>query len=233
MKRLVALVFALACATAPAAHAAPLDLGRQTWNILPPGQTGSLPPDSFGTNQLKLYDDLAPLFGDVGPGDIRRLFKSARFFAPAGGEVTRPRRGLTIRRDRRWGVPHIRGRTRSDVFFGIGWATAQDRGLFMETIRYPARLAIVDAPGLSALGIATSLRSFDPSAQTERLIRGQRRLIAAKGREGRRVLKDVNAYTAGINALLPQDRQRGEAVDAGRRGGGDRPAGAGVRRRRR
>jgi acyl-homoserine lactone acylase PvdQ len=200
VKRLVVLVFALACTTAPVAQAAPLDFGRQTWNILPPGQTGSLPPDTFGTNQLNLYDELAPLFGDVGPGDVRRLFKSARFFAPAGGEVTRPRRGVTIRRDRSFGVPHIRGRTRSNVFFGIGWATAEDRGLFMETIRYPSRLAIVDAPGLSALRLATSLRSFEPSAQTERFIRRQRRLIVAKGREGRRVLKDVNAFTAGINA---------------------------------
>ena len=200
MKRVVTVLFAAACAVAPAAQAAPLDLGRQTYNVLPPGQTGSLPPDAFGTNQLELYDDLTPLFGDVGQGDIRRLFKSARFFAPAGGEVTRPRRGVTIRRDRSFGVPHIRGRRRSDVFFGIGWSTAEDRGLFMETIRYPSRLAIVDPPGLSALDIATSLRSFEPSGQTERFIRNQRRLILAEGREGRRVLKDANAYTAGINA---------------------------------
>ena len=75
-----------------------------------------------------------------GAAHITALFKSARFFAPKGGTVDRPKRGLTIRTDRRWAVPHIQGRTRSDVYFGIGWVTARDRGIFMETIRYPARL---------------------------------------------------------------------------------------------
>jgi len=191
------LVLLMATASAQAAR---LDFGKQTYNILPPGQTGSLPPDANGLDQMRLYDALTLLFDNVGPGDIKRLFKSARFFEPKGGKVTHPRRGITIRRDRQWGVPHIQGRTRSDVFFAIGWVTAQDRGLFMEALRYPARFSIVDAPGRNALDIATSLRSFVPSAQTERFIRRQRRLVLRKGRKGRRVLRDIQAYVDGINA---------------------------------
>src|SRR5215218_555848 len=201
MPQLVLAVSLLVLALAPAsANAARLDYGKQTYDILPPGQTGSLPPDEHGLDQLRLYDSLTPLFDEVGPADIERLFKSARFFAPKGGKVTHPRRGITIRRDRQWGVPHVQGRTRSDVFFAIGWVTAQDRGLFMETLRYPARFSIIDAPGRHALGVATSLRSFEPSAQTERFIRRQRRLVASKGRRGRRVLRDIEAYVDGINA---------------------------------
>ena len=184
----------------PNASAAPLDFGKQTWNLLPPGQSGSLPANKHSTDQLKLYDALTPLLGDIGRSDIPRLFKSARFFAPEGGTVERPKRGITIRRDRRWGVPHIKARTRSDVFYAVGWATAQDRGLFMETIRYPARFAILDAPGRNALALATSLRAFEPSTQTERFIANQRRLVLRRGKRGRRVLKDVAAYVAGINA---------------------------------
>ena len=187
--------------TATAASAARLDFGKQTWNILPPGQTGALPPDKHGLDQLKMYDDLAPLFGDVGQDDIQRLFKSARFFAPRGGKVTHPKRGLTIRTDRRFGVPHIEGKTRSDVFFGIGWASARDRGAFMQALRYPARFAILDAPGRDALQIATGLRSFTPSRQTERFIAGQRRLVQRFGPRGRRVLADTRAYIAGVNAF--------------------------------
>ena len=194
------LALAIAIAAASTAYAAPLDFGRQTYSVMPPGQSGAVPPVDNSLDQLGLYDALTPLFGDVRKRHIERLFRSARFFEPRGGTVERPRRGLTIRRDRQWGVPHIRGRTRFDVFFGIGWATAQDRGLFMEAIRYPARFAILDAPGKNALDIATDLRAFEPSAQTERFIARQRRVLLRTGRRGRRVMKDVRAYVAGINA---------------------------------
>jgi acyl-homoserine lactone acylase PvdQ len=187
--------------TATAASAARLDFGKQTWNILPPGQSGALPPDRHSTDQLEFYDALTPLFDAVKASDIPKTYKSARFFAPRGGKVVRPKRGLTIRTDRRWGVPHIQGRTRSDVYFGIGWATARDRGIFMETIRYPSRFAVIDAPGFDALSIASSLRGFEPSRQTERFIAGQRRLVLSRGPRGRRVIRDVEAFVAGVNAF--------------------------------
>jgi acyl-homoserine lactone acylase PvdQ len=118
---------------------------------------------------------------------------------PRGGAVVRPRKGLTIRRDR-YGVPHVKGKTRSLVMFGAGWATAQDRGLFLETIRGPARIAALDVPGLNAFGLATSLRQFTPSSATERFLRKQAQPLRRAGRKGRRILKDVDAYVGGINA---------------------------------
>ena len=201
MKRIVVAAMMAACCLALAgpAAAARLDFGKQTYMVLPPGQSGAIPFDRHSTDQLKLYDALTPLFDDVRPNHITRFFKSARFFAPKGGKVDRPKRGLTIRTDRQAGVPHIQGKTRSDAYFGIGWVTARDRGLFMETIRYPARLAVLDAPGYSALGLATSLRQFVPSRQTERFIAGQKKLLKGS-RRGRRILADVDAYLAGINA---------------------------------
>ena len=206
----VAAVTAACCfAAAGPAAAARLDFGKQTYNLLPPGQSGAIPPDRHSTDQLKLYDALTPLFDEVRPRHIKRFFKSARFFAPRGGKVQHPKRGVTIRTDRRWGVPHIQGRTRSDVYFGIGWATARDRGVLMETFRYPARFAVLDAPGYNALGIATSLRGFEPSRQTERFIAGQRKLLKGSGRRGRRIIADVNAYVAGINAF---NRSAGNGV---------------------
>jgi acyl-homoserine lactone acylase PvdQ len=203
VKRLALLagVTAGLAATAAPASAARLDFGRQTWNILPPGQSGAIPPDRHSTDQLTLYDRLTALFDEVSARNIRRTFKSARFFAPRGGPVVRPKRGLTIRTDRRWGVPHIKGRTRSDVYFGIGWATARDRGVFMETIRYPARFSVIDAPGYDALSIATSLRGFEPSRKTERFIRRQKQLVLRGGRRGRRIIRDVEAFVRGINAF--------------------------------
>jgi len=204
MKRVAvgaAMMAALFVLIAAPASAARLDFGKQTWNILPPGQSGALPPDRHSTDQLKLYDRLTALFDGVTAKDIPRTYKSARFFAPKGGPVVRPKRGLTIRTDRKWGVPHIQGRTRSDVYFGIGWATARDRGIFMEAIRYPARFAVVDAPGYDALSIASSLRGFSPSRQTETFIRREKQLVLRSGRRGRRIVRDVEAFVAGVNAF--------------------------------
>jgi Penicillin amidase len=121
---LVAMTAAFLFVVAAPAHAAQKDFGKQTWNILPPGQSGAFPPDRHSTDQLTFYDRLTALFDDVATRDIPRTYKSARFFAPKGGPVVHPKRGLSIRTDRKWGVPHITGRTRSDVYFGIGWATA-------------------------------------------------------------------------------------------------------------
>jgi acyl-homoserine lactone acylase PvdQ len=200
LKRVVLLSLLAFVVLVPAASAARLDFGKQTWNVLPSGQSGALPPDEHSVDQLRIYDALTPLGGNVTRSTIPRYFKSARFFAPEGGSVTRPKRGVKIRRDAKWGVPHIEARTRSDVYWAIGWATAQDRGLFMETIRYPSRFTILDAPGRDALSLATSLRQFIPSRQTERYIAGQRRLLQRDGRRGRRLLADVRAFLAGINA---------------------------------
>ena len=204
MKRVVVAAAMMAASfvlIAAPASAAPLDFGKQTWNILPPGQSGALPPDRHSTDQLRFYDRLTALFDGVTARDIPRTYKSARFFAPKGGPVVHPKRGLSIRTDRRWGVPHIQGRTRSDVYFGIGWATARDRGIFMETIRYPARFSIVDAPGYNALAIATGLRGFEPSRQTETFIRHEKQLLMKSGPRGRRIIRDVSAFVAGINAF--------------------------------
>jgi acyl-homoserine lactone acylase PvdQ len=184
---------------APTAGAAPLDFGGTVRNVLPPGQSGAVPPTPNSTDQLRLYDGLTPLEGNVGPGDVSRYFKSAAFDRPKGGTTVRPRPGLRIRRDR-FGVPHVHGRTRALVMFGAGWVTGQDRGLFIETVRGPARLAALDAPGLDPFALATSLRQFTPSAQTERFLRRQAIPLRRAGRKGRQVLRDVDAYLAGINA---------------------------------
>ena len=155
-----------------------------------------------GAEQLiALYEGLTLRRDRVTEADLRRYFK--RETLGLGSEkpvrTERPRTGVTISRDR-WGVPHVKGRTAEDVAFGAGWATAQDRGLFIETIRGPARVAALDVPGLNAFNLATSLKEFVPSARTERFLAAQAKPIRARGRKGRRVIRDVDAYVAGINA---------------------------------
>jgi acyl-homoserine lactone acylase PvdQ len=197
---LVLVATAVLLGLAPAAAAPRLDYAGTALNVLPPGQSGSLafPPNS--TDQLALYDGLTPLRGRVTNADLRRFYKSARFGTDGRAVRTvRPRAGVTIVRDR-WGVPHVTGRTRPDVAFGAGWATAEDRGLLLALLRGPGRIAALDAPGLDAFALATSAQQFVPSAATERVLAAQLDLLRRQGADGRAVLRDIDAYVAGINA---------------------------------
>ncbi len=188
-------------ALVPADAAERLDYAAFARNVLPPGQSGSLTFPPAARDQLALYDGLTPKQGDVNEADLRRYFKSARF-GPDGRVVrtVRPRAGVTIRRDG-WDVPHVTGRTRSDVMFGAGWATAEDRGLLMNLLRGPGRVAALDVPGLDAFALANSATAFTSSPETEARLTAQIGLLRAQGARGRRIVADVDAYVAGINAF--------------------------------
>ena len=133
-------------------------------NVLPPGQSGSLTLGPHATDQLRLYDRLTPMFDAVRPADLTRTFKPEIF--GLGGQkptrVERPRRGVRILRDR-WDVPHVYGKTRADVEFGAGWATAEDRGFLIELLRGPGRISALDVPGIDAFSLVGSGREVESS----------------------------------------------------------------------
>jgi hypothetical protein len=152
-------------------------------------------------DQAKLYDELTPLGAKVTAADVTRSFKPAWFGTKAAG----PARVEDIRREDvgvvrdRFGVcpyhveeprrAHGRGRLGRGRGPGASHGVAPQRG--------PA-LAAIDAPRSNAFAVALTARRFVPSAQTERFIAAQPALL--RGREGRRVLADVNAYVGAINA---------------------------------
>jgi acyl-homoserine lactone acylase PvdQ len=195
------LVAASAFALAPL-HAAPpkRDYAAAAWSILPPGENGSLTFDKNTRDQARLYDALTPLFGDVSARDIRRMFKPAPLGAPpkAGDKQERPRPGVTIFRDS-FGVAHVTGKTEKDVAYGAGWVTAADRGLLLQLIRGPARIAALDVPGLDPLALALSGKTFVPSADAEAFLANQLDAVRAQAGVGPKILALVNAYAAGIN----------------------------------
>ena len=137
----------------------------------------------------------------MGASDLTRYFKPENL-QPVGATTVdaTPRAGVTIRRDS-YGVPHIYGRTRADVWYGVGWITAADRGLLLQQGRGAARAAVAEVPGLDAFSLVTGLRSFTPSRQAERLVSSeQRALVRTHGDKGRQILRDMDEYGAGINA---------------------------------
>jgi acyl-homoserine lactone acylase PvdQ len=187
-----------------------IDFAGQAYNVLPPGEDGSVPSDANSTSQIPLYDGLAPLRGHVTTRDLGIYFKSERFGVQ--GPVVRSentgRAGLTILRDR-FDVPHVYGRTRDEVMFGAGWVAVEDRGLLMEEARGPARVAALDVPGLDGFKLLTSLRTFIPSAQTEAFIHAQVRVLTTLGAKGRRVLRDFQDWVDGINAYYRRNLPAG------------------------
>jgi acyl-homoserine lactone acylase PvdQ len=199
MARSLVLIVTLGLlALAAPAQAAP-DYGKGMYNVLPAGAYGGLPLTKHSTDQIPLFDGLTPLFDQVTAADIPKYFKPETFGVTGAVERTeRPRKGVTIQRDS-FGVAHITGTTRSNVEFGTGWVSAEDRGLFMEAIRGPARIAALDVPGEDAFELATSLRTFLPSRATERALDAQVALLN-KVPGGKQVLRDAKDYVAGVNA---------------------------------
>jgi len=200
----VVLVGALALLLSPLEAAPPkrdYAAPAAAWSILPPGENGSLSFDRNTTDQEKLYDGLTPLRGSVTQRDLRRFFKPSPLGLGADKprKRERPRAGVTIVRDS-FGVAHVAGKTEVDVAFGAGWVTAADRGLLLQLIRGPARVAALDVPGLDPLALALSVRTFVPSAETEAFLSNQLDALRAQGTMGPRLLAIVNGYAAGVNA---------------------------------
>ncbi|MBA3261935.1 MAG: penicillin acylase family protein [Thermoleophilaceae bacterium] len=196
-----AAVVAAFAAVVPSAHAA-RDFSSTARNIIPSGQYGGVPPVPQADDQARMYDALTPLFDKVTSKDLNRFFKSEKLGPQGEGPLKRervPRKGVRIIRDR-FNVPHIYGKTNDDVTWAAGWAIAHDRELLLEQARYNARVAVVDAPGQTAIDLIVGLKNFSPSAQTEREVNKEVEKLKAYGKPGRRLLHDIDLYVKGINA---------------------------------
>jgi acyl-homoserine lactone acylase PvdQ len=202
----LALGAALTFACSAAARAA--DFAATARNISPSGQLGGVPVPPGADTQAKMYDALTPLFNHVTDADIQADFKSEAFGVGSDGPGTPeavPFKGVTLVRDR-FDVPHITATTRDGVTFAMGWTLAEDRALLLQQARYPARLAALDAPNINAFGLVAGLKQFTPTRQVDRIIlRNELRALRSQGRDGRRLLHDVDVYVRGINARLRHD----------------------------
>ena len=203
MKRAIVPLVAAGCTLAVAAPALAVpDYSRTARNIIPSGQYGSAPVPPQADDQARMYDGLTPLFDRITGRQLFRWFKSEKLGTKGQGPLKRervPRKGVRIIRDRH-NVPHIYGRTNDDVTWGAGWVLAHDRELLLEQARFNARVAVVDAPGLSAIDLIVGLQSFEPSAETERELRKEVAKLRAYGKPGRRLLHDMGVYARGVNA---------------------------------
>ena len=174
-------------------------------DIMPSGEYGSVPPPANADQQARMYNALTPRFNNVTPTDLVNDFKPEPVgIAGAAKPITTetvPHPGITLYRDA-YDVPYVYGVTRDDVTWGAGWVVAEDRGLLLGEARYISRLAAIDAPGLSAIGLIGNLASFTPTQQTENEVAKQASQLESNGPVGRAALHDVDVYLEGINAYF-------------------------------
>src|SRR3954452_17286967 len=130
-------------------------------NVLPPGENGldnfadftrasteGSPPPHF-SDQLGLYTGLPFASPHLTHDQLSKFFKDATFgVKPDDVESTiHPREGVTIVRDKQFGVPHVYGATRGDVMFGTGYVGAQDRLFLMDVLRHTGRAQLSSFAG--------------------------------------------------------------------------------------
>ncbi len=226
MFRCVAKVAAFAACAAllcvPAAQAQVQPYGTSDYggfrNILPPGAngfddaaqlaqfeaTGARP--EHNDDQLSMYSNLTTAAGSVTPATIPDYFKDATFGVPSGdAESTQsPGPGVTIVRDKQFGVPHIYGDTRAELMFGIGYATAEDRLFFIDALRHSGQGDLASFAGGANIPMDEEVWADEPYTQQD-LVNQVNYMHDRPG--GEQLFADATSYVNGINAYINQAQQ--------------------------
>ena len=182
-------------------------------NVLPPGTNGLVNAAQLGVyeltkvrpphndDQLAMYSNLTTAAPGIQPSQIGNYFKDATFGVPAGdtGSSESPEPGVTIVRDKQFGVPHIYGDTRPALMFGIGYATAEDRLFFIDALRHAGQGDLASFAGGANVSMDESVWASEPYTQQD--LTAQVQHIAA-GPDGSQILSDATNYVAGINAYI-------------------------------
>src|SRR5437764_5613666 len=227
--RVAVMLLISACAAlpeaAPAAPPAPVAHGAGDsggfHDVLPPGTnglanalqliafetTGARPPHN--DDQLAMYRDLMDASPSVRAGQLGRYYKDSRFGAEAAGAGAPYHPGgrdVTVVRDR-FGVPHIRGRTRADTMYGIGYATAQDRLFFIDVLRHVGRAELSSFAGGAPSNRLLDREIWQTAPYTEADL--QRQVTQSPpgfAKPAAKLRADLYAYVDGINRYIAEAR---------------------------
>jgi acyl-homoserine lactone acylase PvdQ len=189
----------------------------QCADILPPGENGNatladiLGNKVFGArpahtmDQLGPYASLADNYGGLTDATITNFFNSSSFGVPPGqvASVISPRSDVTITRDKKTGVPHIKGTTRSGTEYGAGYAAAQDRLWLMDLFRHVGRGELSSFAGGAAANRGLEQEFWQQAPYTEDDLQAQIDWLSNNsGARGKQALADAQSYVDGINAYI-------------------------------
>src|SRR6478752_2616458 len=124
-------------------------------NIVPPGQDGVLNgPEAIAAqagaypphvkDQLGMYGDLVYNSPGLTDAQLTQFYNDASFGVTENDidRVYSPTAGVTVVRDKSFGVPHIFGQTRYATMFAQGYTGAEDRLFLMDALRHVGRARV-------------------------------------------------------------------------------------------
>jgi acyl-homoserine lactone acylase PvdQ len=208
----------LVAATAPSASgAAQRDPYGTVWNILPPGQSGTVTaqdlvavgpsreatattPKNFA-DQLEMYDRLTTHVPKrLTRSDLDSLYKRSTFTPEKVEREATPKDGVHIAWDD-YGVPYVHGKTYGDVMFGAGYAGTRDRMFLMDVLRHAGQAKLAEFAGDTPGNLAMDHEQLASAYYTPKEAQAQIGQVAKRyGAEGRKLVRAVDAFIAGINA---------------------------------
>lgn len=185
-------------------------------SLVPPGSVdvnrGMIGDDPNSINQLAMYENL--VFSDdyTTPGELSdddlvpAYFKDEAFLPESAFDSLKTVADAThtarIGQDE-FGVPHVFGNTRDDVFFGTGYATGVDRMFLLDVLRHIGRGRMSDFLGPSGGNYSTDRTLGRYGGYSEQEMQDQIDQLAERlGMDGTQAQQDVEAYVAGINQYI-------------------------------
>ena len=182
-------------------------------NILPPGQDGVQEAGAgLGAYQPHMRDQ-APMYSSLvynapglAEGQLSTYYKDASFGTPDSDidRIYSPVAGVTVVRDRSFGVPHIFGTTRYATMFAQGYTTAEDRLFLMDVMRHLGRARLSEFLGASQANQDLDREQLADAPYQEADLTAQIQALAASGAEGQAIVDDGQAYTDGVNAFITE-----------------------------
>jgi acyl-homoserine lactone acylase PvdQ len=183
------------------------------YNILPAGTNGfenlaqlgafeanhTLPPHTV--DQLGMYSGLTTAAPNIQASQITKYFKDATFgIKPADiASSESPEAGVTILIDKQFGVPHIYGNTRTELEYGIGWYTAQNRMFEIDALRHAGAGNLASFAGGANAGMDEGVWQDAPYTQQD--LQAQLAYITTLP-GGQQVVADGQNFVDGINAYI-------------------------------
>ncbi len=213
----------------------------RAFNIVPPGQNGSesttdllafladgtRPPHQYDQNDM--YANLVYATPGLKESEIPDYFKDGSFgVAPGHSEgttnpnclvVTPPSAAsphcddVTIERDN-FGVPHIYGRDRAALMFGIGYATGQDKLFLADALRHAGRGDLSSFAGGANLAQDRDTFANAPYANDAELQAQFDRADDLYGQRGVQIQQDAQNYVDGMNQWIAETKLNPTKLDA-------------------
>lgn len=185
-------------------------------NILPPGQDGvqsagdvflgaaAYQPHAF--DQFGMYADLVYNAPGLTEADLSSFYKDAAFGVPDGDieRVYSPVAGVTVVRDKSYGVAHIFGQTRYATMYAQGYTAAEDRLFLMDVLRHLGRARLSEFLGNTPDNNSLDRDQLSAAPYTEADLTAQINALRASGAEGNAIADDGQAYTDGVNGYITE-----------------------------